>query len=70
MLTYIYAGSGSYQFGVRDVLCENQHFSISVEQTNDPEMGTCDMAGWFLIVAVPDAIVDGCTEFGAYYVGH
>lgn len=69
MLTYIYTGSGSYRFGVREVLCENQHFSISVEQTNNPEMGTCDMAGWFLIVAVPDDLVDDCTTFGARYVG-
>lgn len=69
MLAYLSAGSGSYRYGVRDVICDGDNFYIDVEQTNAPEIATCDMAYWFIIVTVSDEIVDGCTTFGARYVG-
>lgn len=65
MLTYVTAGSGSLRFGVSSVFCDGMSFCIHVEQTNNPEIGTCDMAGWFITVAVPDSVVASCVEFDA-----
>lgn len=67
MLVYVTSGSGSDRFGVKQVCCDNGVFWIQVEQTNNPEIGTCDMAGWFITVAVPDSVVAGCTEFDAFF---
>ena len=65
MLVYVTAGSGSYRFGVDSVFCDGNSFCIHVEQVNEPEVGTDDMAGWFVTVAVPDSMVTDCTEFDA-----
>ena len=65
MLVYVTAYSGSYRFGVNSVSLDGGSFCIYVEQTNDPEVGTQDMAGWFITVAVPDSTVAGCTGFDA-----
>lgn len=69
MLVFVAASSGSFRYGVRDVLCDGESFYIDVERTNDPEVATDNMAYWFILVTVPDAIVDGCTTFGARYAG-
>lgn len=65
MLTYVTSGSGSDRFGVNSIFCDGNSFVIHVEQTNSPEIGTCDMAGWFITVAVPDSMVKNCTSFDA-----
>lgn len=65
MLVYVSASSGTYRFGVSSVYCDGKYFCIHVEQTNHPEIVTCDMAGWFVTVAVPDDMVSGCAEFDA-----
>ena len=65
MLVYVGANSGSYRFGVNSVFCDGSSFCIHVEQVNNPEVGTADMAGWFITVAVPDSMVASCTEFDA-----
>ena len=65
MLVYVAANSGSYRYGVNSVFCDNASFCIHIEQTNNPEVGTTDMAGWFITVAVPDSMVENCTEFDA-----
>lgn len=65
MLVYVSAGSGSYRFGVSSVYCDGTSFCIHVEQTNHPEAVTDDMAGWFITAAVPDSMIEGCTEFDA-----
>ena len=72
MLVYVTASSGSYRYGVESVFCDGQTLSVQVEQTNRSSIGTavtCDMAGWFITVAVPDSMVAGCTEFDAALVG-
>lgn len=65
MLVYVEAGSGSYRYGVDSVYHADGNFYIHVKQTNNPEIGTCDMAGWFITVAVPDSMVSDCTVFDA-----
>ena len=65
MLVYVEASSGSYRFGFKDVTIDGNDFCIHVEQTNHPQDGTEDMAGWFITVAVPDSMVANITEFNA-----
>lgn len=65
MLVYVSASSGSYRFGVNSVFCNGSSFCIHIEQVNNPEAGTADMAGWFITVAVPDSMVANCSEFDA-----
>jgi len=65
MLVYVTAGSGSLRFGVGSVTCDGKSFCIDVKQTNNPEVCTADMAGWFITVAVADSVIANCTEFDA-----
>ena len=65
MLVYVEAGSGSFRYGVNSIYHADGIFCIHVEQTNNPEVFTEDMAGWFITVAVPDRMVADCTAFDA-----
>ena len=65
MLVYVGANSGTYRFGVNSVFCDGATFCIHIERTNNPEIVTDDMAGWFITVAVPDSMIKDCTEFDA-----
>lgn len=65
MLVYVEASSGSYRFGVRSISCDGDCFRIHVEQVNNPAEFTEETAGWFLTVAVPDSMIENCTEFDA-----
>ena len=65
MLVYVEASSGSFRYGVDSVYHADGNFCIYVKQTNNPEVGTDDMAGWFITVAVPDSMVADCTVFDA-----
>lgn len=65
MLVCIEANSDSYRFGFKDVTIDGNYFCIHVEQTNNPQVGTEDMAAWFITVAVPDSMIESCTEFNA-----
>ena len=58
MLVYIEASSGSYRFGFKDVTIDGNYFCIHVEQTNNPQGGKEDMAGWFITVEVPDNVIE------------
>lgn len=62
LLVYIGEGSGSYRFGVKNIPCDGESLCVRIEHLNHPAVQTCDMAGWFITVAVPDSIVvDICT---------
>lgn len=65
MLVYIDTNSGSYRFGFKDVTIDDSCFCIHVEQTNNPQVCTEDMAAWFITVAVPDSMIKNCTHFNA-----
>ena len=64
-LVYVDANSGSLQFDVNSIFNDGQSFCIYVNQTNNPENVTDDMAGWFITVAVPKAATEQCTAFDA-----
>ena len=70
MLVYITANSGSYRFGFKDVTIDGNYFCIHVEQTNHPQVGTDDMAGWFITVAIPDSMIANITDFNADMVSN
>ena len=65
MLVFVGASSGTYRFGVNSVFCDGTSLCIHIEQSNNPEDVTDDMAGWFITVAVPDSMVENCMEFDA-----
>ena len=66
-VVYVTTNSGSYRFDVNSIEKSENSLCIYVEQTNDPEAVTTDMAGWFITVAVPHSMVDNCTEFDAVF---
>ena len=68
ILAYVTAGSGSLRFGIRDVYREGNTLCLNVVQTNHPEVGTSDMAGWFVIVEVLDKDLESITDYDAKMV--
>lgn len=62
---YVTAGSGSYRFDVDSVYCDDDSFRVHIKQTNNPEVVTQDMAGWFVTIAVEDDIISNCRFFDA-----
>jgi hypothetical protein len=52
-VVYLTSGSGSYRYGVKDIKTEDGFLTIIAQQTNSPEIGTCDMAGWLIAVPLP-----------------
>ena len=69
LCVYMVSGSGSFRFGVRDVQIKDTTLNVLVEQTNTPEVGTDDMAGWLLIVEQSKADLAGIKVYDAQYVG-
>ena len=65
LLVYVVASSGSYRYGLKDFSLENSSCCIHVEPTVEPEVGTTDMSGWFLLVEAEDAELQGVTDFDA-----
>ncbi len=66
MVVYVQANSGTYRYGVESIFWDGENFTVHVEQLNHPEIVTDDLAGWYIIVVVPDSMIDGCTEFDAF----
>lgn len=48
-----------------NVYCDDDSFRIHIKQTNNPEIYTEDMAGWFITVTVENEIVSTCRFFDA-----
>ena len=67
VLVYVTSSSGSDRYGVSSVFCNNDSFCVYIEQTNDVDVGTDDMAGWFITVAVPHSMIENCTTIDACY---
>ena len=65
LIVYVDANSGTLRFDVSSVYCENGSICVHVKQTNNPEVVTDDMAGWFITVAVNENIVQNCKSFDA-----
>ena len=68
LMIYVTSGSGSFRYGVSGVSVENGELCVHVKLTRAPEIGTCDMAGWFIAVEVEDGTVHGCISFDADFV--
>ena len=65
VLAYVQAASGSFRYGLQDVIRDGDSFCMVVVQTNDPETYTSDMAGWLVLAEVPKELIRGCTRFDA-----
>ncbi|MBR6800560.1 MAG: hypothetical protein IKM61_02270 [Eubacteriaceae bacterium] len=65
---YVQSGSGSYRYGVKETYNDGENFIITVTCINSPEVGTCDMAGWLVVMSVPEDEVSSCTVFDAVMV--
>ena len=64
-LVYVTASSGSYRYDVSSIYCTSDSFCVHVERTNSPQVHTDDMAGWFLMIGVPDTMLSGVTKMDA-----
>lgn len=62
LLSYVTASSGSVRYMVNAVSVIGKRAVIELN-VDYPEIGTCDMAGWFVIVIVPKGTLDNCTQF-------
>ena len=65
IVVYVQANSGTYRYGVESIFCDGESFTVSVEELKHPTEVTTDLAGWYIIIAVPDSMIDSCTEFDA-----
>ncbi len=68
ILAYVASGSGSFRYGVREVAMDGSALCLNVVQTNHPEVGTDDMAGWLVMAEVPDKEIETVTHFDAQMV--
>ena len=65
LLVYVTASSGSYRYQIVDIEITEGSLIVQAKKTNSPQIGTCDMAGWFLTVAIPDEKLADITVFDA-----
>ncbi len=65
MLVYVDTGSGSYRFGFKDISFNENNLCININQTNNPQECTDDMAAWFITVIVPDRLIIEGSDFDA-----
>ena len=68
ILAYVTSGSGSFRYGIRDVAIGDSALCLNVVQTNHPEVGTSDMAGWFVMAELIDADIANIMKFDAQMV--
>ncbi|MBQ8719050.1 MAG: hypothetical protein IJY66_07275 [Clostridia bacterium] len=70
LVVYVPTNSGSYRFVVGDVSILDGAMRVYVEQKNATEgiVVTDDMAGWFILVGIPDKDARECTSFDAVLV--
>lgn len=69
LIVYVDAGSGSLRFDADSISCENGSLCVHIRQTNNPEICTEDMAGWFVAVAVKKSEITECKSFDADFAG-
>ena len=65
LIVYVEANSGSLRFCVSDVRVNDKYVCVYVDQANDPEECTDDMAGWFVLVEVENDQIKNCSSFDA-----
>lgn len=62
---YVTPDSGSYRYGVADVVTEGESLTVLTEQTNRPTAVTMDLVGWLISVEMPKTATAGKTAFDA-----
>lgn len=67
-IIYVSANSSSYKYGIEKAIVEGENYNIYVHQSNNPEIVSDDMAGWFILLTTPKSQIDGCTVFDAQMV--
>ena len=67
IIVYIPANSGSLRFAVEEITTTDTSMCIRIEQTNDPEILTEDLAGWFVCVKVDNDKISQFTSFDAVF---
>ena len=65
LVIYLPASSSAYRYGVQEVKVKDSSICVCVEQKNDPEAVTADMAGWFILVSVEDEEIKNYTTLDA-----
>ncbi len=65
LVIYLPASSGAYRYGVQEVKVKDSSICVCVEQKNNPENVTADMAGWFVLVSVEDEEIKNYTTLDA-----
>ena len=65
LIVYVDANSGSLRFDVSSVYSDNESVCVHVKQTNNPEVVTDDMAGWFITVAIQKSTIRDRKSFDA-----
>jgi len=62
---YVTPDSGSYRYGVKDVLSDGPNLTVAAEQTNNPTAVTMDLVGWLISVEMPKTDTADKTVFDA-----
>lgn len=66
LLVFVEASSGSFRYGLDHyAIDESGNCILYIRQTNDPEVHTDDMSGWFVLVELPKTAAKQFTEFDA-----
>ncbi len=65
LLVYVEASSGSCRYGLDHVEGVSDKLTLYVTQTDHPEVSTCDMSGWFILVELPHSVAERFSEFDA-----
>ena len=65
LLVYVVAHTGSYRFAVDTITGDGTGLCVQIAETTHAELVTCDEAGWFITVAIPDSAAAAYTEFDA-----
>lgn len=66
LILYTEEPSGSIRHTIKDVTITDDTFSVAVEAIV-PEIGTDDMANWFILLELPQDETAGITKYDAYY---
>ena len=65
LLVYVSANNSTHRFKVQSVGYDETSFCVHVVETTNAEAVDTAMAGWFVTLAVPDELIQNCTEFDA-----
>ncbi len=65
LVIYLPTSSSAYRYGVQEVKVKDSSVCIYIEQKNNPEAVTADMAGWFILVSVEDEEINNYTTLDA-----